>query len=131
MEQKFTSEQLEGALMFAMDAFLDAGMEFFVMGGTAENMYKNEWLTGNKIELGMKKTEAMPGPLDILKIANPSIDIGDRKIIMEYEGVPIEVKIIKKHYRVLDNLDTVMYAYEQFFLPNPFEAFLRMGRFMH
>lgn len=130
-KKQFTSEQLEAALMFAMDTFMDAGMEFFAMGSTAENIYNNEWLTGDKVQLGIKKSELMPGSIDILKISNPSIDVGDRKIIMEYEGVPIEVRIIKKHYRVLDNLDIVMYAYEQFFLPTPFDAFLRMERFMH
>jgi hypothetical protein len=88
-------------------------------------------LRGKKLELGIKATQITQDTKDMLKMSNPSIDIQDRKIIMEYNGVPIEIRIIKKHYRVLDNLDTIDYAYESFLIPNPFEAFIRMSNFMH
>ena len=125
------SEQLDAALFFAHEVFQDAQLEYFVMGTTAEAMINNEWLRGNKIELGVKINQLTDSARDMLKISNPSIDIGDKKIIMEYSGVPIEARIIRKHYRVLDNLDYIDYAYESFLIPNPFDAFIRMSRFMH
>lgn len=125
------SELLDEALFYAYDLMDDAQLEFFVMGKTAESIYKEEWLTGNKIELGIKAKQLTESTRTLLKIVNPGIDIQDRKIIMEYKGVPIEIRVIKLHYRVLDNLDAKDYAYETFLLPNPFEAFIRMSRFMH
>ena len=130
-DKSLPSEELESALMYAMDTFDAAQLEFFLMGKTAEQIYKGEWLQGNKIELGVKSNWLSTHILDMLKIVEPTIDIGDRKIIIECNGVPIEIKIIKLHYRVLDNLDTIDYAYESFLIPNPFEAFLVSGRFMH
>lgn len=130
-EQSFPSEQLEEALFFVYDLMADAQLEFFVMGNTAQQMFNNEWLSGKKLEFGVTLKQLTNDTKDMLKMSNPNIDITDKKIIMEYNGVPIEVRIIKKHYRVLDNLDTVDYGYESFLIPNPFDAFIRMSRFMH
>jgi len=130
-DKSFTSEELEAALMWVYDVMQDAQLDFFLMGKTAEQAYKNEWLSGNKIELGVQKKALADTTIDILKIVNPNIDIQDKKLIMECNGVPIEIKIIKLHYRVLDNLDSIDYAYETFLVPNPFDAFIRMSRFMH
>lgn len=130
-DDSLTSEALDAALFFTYETMLDAQLEFFVMGKTAEQMYKNEWLRGKKLELGVKANNLTDGAITMLKLSNPSIDIQPRKIIMEYNGVPIEIRIIKMHYRVLDNLDTIDYAYESFLIPNPFDAFIRMSRFMH
>jgi hypothetical protein len=130
-DTSFPSELLDEALFFVFDLMDDAQLEFFCMGKTAEQMFNNQWLTGKKLEFGVKKQSLTQDVIDTLKMVNPSIDIQDRKIIMEYKGVPIEVRIIRKHYRVLDNLDAVDYANESFLIPNPFDAFLRMGNFMH
>jgi len=131
----FTQEQLEAALFYAFDVFADAQCEFFPMGKTAEQMYdsqtKEVYLSGDKIQLGVKKNELAESTIELLKIINPSIDIGDKKLIMNYEGVPIEIRIIKKHYRVLDRLDNIDFAYETFLIPTPFDAFLRMSAFMN
>jgi hypothetical protein len=131
--ESFPSELLEEALYFIHDLMDDAQLEFFAMGKTAEQLVNDLWLEGNKLEFGVKKRNLTADNLSVLKEAVPSIDIQDRKIIMEYSGIPIELKIIKLHYRVLDNLDTIMYGpgLEVFLVPNPFEAFMRMGKFLH
>lgn len=136
MEQEFDFEQLAHALIEATDIMESAQAEFFLMGKTAEQMYHNKPLSGNKIELGIKKQELADTTIDLLKIAEPSIDIQDRKIIMECNGVPVEIKIIKLHYRVLDKLDPIDYdhgdyIFDTYYVPNPFEAFTRMAKFMH
>lgn len=130
-EVSLPSEKLDEALFFVYELMQDAQLEFFVMGKTAEQIYNNEWLKGKKVELGIKAKQLTADTRDMLKMSHPGIDIQDRKIIMEYNGVPIEVKIIKMHYRVLDNLDYIDYAYESFLIPNPFDAFMRMSNFMH
>ena len=135
IKPKFTWEQLEAALFFAFDLFDDAQCEFFPMGKTALQMYDSQTkevsLEGDKITLGVRKKDLAESTIEMLKISSPSIDIQDRKIIIEHEGVPIEIKIISKHYRVLDNLDSIDYAYETFLIPNPFDAFKRMMWFMY
>ena len=128
---KYTSEQLEEALFAVFDMMADAQLEFFPMGKTASQMYSNEWLQGDRLNFGIRKQDLAESTVQMLKISNPSIDIQDKKIIMEHNGIPIEVRIIRKHYRVLDNLDTIDYAYETFLMPNPFDAFIRMSVFMH
>lgn len=128
---KFTSEQLEEALFFVFDMMADAQLEFFPIGDTATQMYNNEWLKGDKLNFGIRKQDLAESTVQMLKISNPSIDIQEKKIIMSHNSIPVEIRIIKKHYRVLDNLDTIDYAYETFLVPNPFDAFTRMSRFMH
>lgn len=130
VEKDFTSEQLEAALFAAKDFLDEAVCEFFVMGETAKCMKEDRWLTGKKIDIGIKEKEYI-GTKEIMLIANPNIDIQPRKIIMIHEEVPIEIRIIHKHYRVLDHLDQILYAYEDFLVPNPFDAFIRMSVFMH
>lgn len=130
-KSKFTSEQLEEALFNVFDLMADAQLEFFPMNKTAIQMHDNLFLEGDKLTFGVRKKDLAETTLDMLKISNPSIDLQDKKIIMEVNSIPIEIRIITKHYRVLDNLDTIDYAYETFLMPNPFEAFKRMTFFMH
>ena len=127
----FHREDLDAALIFAFETLGDAQLEFFVMGKTAQSMYEEKFLSGKKIELGVMAREVTDATRDMLKMVNPTIDIQDKKIIMEHNGVPIEVKIIKLHYRALDNMDFIQYAYETFLIPNPFDAFIRMSKFLH
>lgn len=128
---KFTSEQLEEALFVVFDMMADAQLEFFPIGKTARQMYNNEWLEGDMLNFGIKKQELAESTVVMLKVSHPEIDIQDKKIIMSHNGIPIEIRIIHKHYRVLDNLDTIDYAYETFLMPNPFESFIRMSVFLH
>lgn len=130
-KNKFTSEQLEEALFAVFDMMADAQLEFFPMNQTAVQIHENKWLEGDKLIFGVKKRDLAESTIEMLKIANPSIDLQPKKIIMVHNGIPIEIRIITKHYRVLDNLDTVDYAYETFLMPNPFEAFKRMMWFMY
>lgn len=134
--ENFDTDQLMQALFIATDVLEDAQLEFFLMGKTAEQMYVGKALEGNKIELGVKKRNLADTTIDLLKITEPGIDIQDRKIIMECNGVPVEIKIIKLNYRILDNLDPIEYSYgdyifDTYYVPNPFDAFMRMTRFMH
>ena len=128
---KFTWEQLEEALMAVYDLMQDAQLEFFPMNKTALQMKNNEYLAGDKLTFGIRKQDLAESTIEMLKISNPSIDLQPKKIIMEHNGIPVEIRIINKHYRVLDNLDTIDYAYETFLMPNPFDAFYRMTWFMH
>ncbi len=130
-ERLAESTKLEEALFYVFDMMADAQLEFFPMNKTAKQMYNNEWLEGDKLTFGVKKSELAESTLEMLKISEPSIDLQPKKIIMIHSGVPIEIRIINKHYRVLDNLDTIDYAYETFLVPNPFDAFMRMTYFMH
>lgn len=125
------TDALDEALFYAFDIFETITLDFFPMNNTAYQMINDLRLEGDKIQLGVREKDLAPTTLETLKIAVPNIDITDKKIIMVHEGIPIEVRIIKKHYRVLDNLDQILYAYETFWIPNPIESFMRMTRFMH
>lgn len=130
-ENKFTWEQLEEALFVVFDMMQDAQLEFFPMNKTALQMHNNEYLAGDKLTFGVKRKDLAESTIEMLKLSNPSIDLQEKKLIMVHNGIPIEIRIINKHYRVLDNLDAIDYAYETFLMPNPFEAFIRMMYFMH
>ena len=130
-KNELTWEQLEEALFVVFDLMADAQLEFFPMNNTAKQMHNNEYLAGDKLTFGVRRKDLAESTLEMLKISNPSIDVTEKKIIMKHNGIPIEIRIINKHYRVLDNLDTIDYAYETFLMPNPFDAFARMSAFMH
>lgn len=125
------TEKLDNALFYAFDLFQACMLNFFPMNNTAYQMINNQRLAGEKVQLGVRQKDLAPTTRSILKIAHPGIDIQDKKIIIIHEGIEIEVRIIKKHYRVLDNLDQIIYAYETFWIPNPIDSFMRMTRFMH
>lgn len=130
-----TPQELEKALFFAQEAFSRALLPFFPMGQTALNIKNDEWLKGEKISLGVKAKDysgaAHIFPEAVRIAGGSNIDIRDKKIHIEFEGVPIEVRIITKHYKVLDFLNPVFYAYDTFYLPNPFDHFWRMHVYMH
>jgi hypothetical protein len=128
---KYTWEQLEEALFNVYDLMQDAQLDFFPMNKTAIQMHDNAYLEGDKLVFGVRKQDLAESTIEMLKISNPSIDLQPKKIILKHNGIPIEIRIITKHYRVLDNLDTIDYAYETFLMPNPFEAFKRMMWFMY
>lgn len=137
MEEKseFDSATLEDSLFFAQQVFERALCPFFPVNETARQIKYNEHLKGDKITLGVKESDLLSVkhilPEAVRISGGRNIDIQDKKIHIEYKEVPIEVRIITKHYRVLDFLDPVFYAYDTFYLPNPFDLYWRMSRFMH
>jgi len=44
----------------------------------------------------------------------------------KFEGVPIEVKIVKRHYGCLQRPDVIFYKYDQFKTPNPWETYWKI-----
>lgn len=130
-----TSAELEDSLFFAQQVFERASCPFFPIHETARQIKNNEHLKGDKITLGVKLNDFLSTkhifPEAVRISGGRNIDIGDKKIHIEYKEVPIEVRIITKHYRVLDFLDPVFYAYDTFYLPNPFDLYWRMSRFIH
>ena len=57
--------------------------------------------------------------LDTLQTFFPNATVGENYISLELEGVPVEVKIIKRKYTFFKNPDIVIYGPEEYQLPNP------------
>lgn len=130
-KKEFTPQELENALMHTFDLFERAVCIWFPLGQTAYSIKNNEWLKGDKIEVGVRKKDLAESTIEMFKSIDPSIDFTQKKIIINHESVPIEIRVIQNHYRFLDQLDQTMYAYEVFYLPNPFDAFWRAYKFIH
>lgn len=56
------------------------------------------------------------------KISEP-YEMTDDVIRFTYEGVPVEIKILKKRYKFFDYPNPVNYNYDDFRLANPFEKY--------
>ena len=115
-------DQLDRALATAEDLLSRAQIPFLVLGETLRGILKEE-LFGEKIELGVRERYLTASTRGMLRIVDPDLEIGEDKISFEYEGVPVEIKIIKRNYKCLENPDRVFYKITEYWIPNPMSEY--------
>jgi hypothetical protein len=126
-EKKFETIELLQALYFIWEAAERGQLDIFLIGNTARQVLKDEDLQG-KVTLGVRKNEWVSGQGSIFRnyIIHTlgHFDNTDKLIEIIYMDIPITIKIYDEN-PTLQGLDTVMYRYENFNLPNPFNDFAK------
>ena len=130
LKPELSPDQLDQALATAEDLLGRAQIPFLVLGKTLEGVLK-EKLEGDKIELGVRKRYLTEDTLGILKIVTDSffgqkVTIEDNLISFEHGGVPVEIRIINRNYKCLENPDKVFYKVTEYFIPNPVGDYLKI-----
>ena len=107
-----------------------------LLGETAKSV-GNNYLSGDKITIGIRVTELTKNARSIIYtrlrkyfergisktlVFEPDFE---RLISYDFEGVPIEIKVIERKYSFFKHPVPTMYNYDQFLLPNPIERYLR------
>lgn len=127
-ENGLSPEKLDQALAIAEDYLGRAQIPFLVLGNTLEGVIKAE-LFGDKVELGVRERYLTDDTLGMLKIVNPDLKVEGDKICFAWEGVPVEIKVIKRNYKFFENPDSVFYKVTEYKIPNPLETY-RKARYL-
>lgn len=134
-EKTFTPEQLKQALWDWDDVMHRALLQsrYVLLGDTARAAKDDTLLEKAPLEVGIFKRYLTPEvrsiftPEALRDIAVPIIvtEFNDDHILLTFRGVPIHVKIIHRRYEFFENLDQVIYAFEDFQIANPFEKYYK------
>ena len=126
VKQDLTHEQLLEALFFFWDGFERATMNFFLVKDTARQVIANERLTGDKITIGIRKSEWVGGQQRVFRAFMEHEKILPKRIqhglAFNYKGVPVYLYVYEEN-PCLDSLDFVFYENDTFNTPNPFKEF--------
>ncbi len=125
-ENGLKAEDLDQALLWAEDTLTRAQIPFLLLGDTLKSITQGDQVAGEKIELGVRERHLTYDTAGMLKIVEPHINIGEGLITFEKFGVPVEIKIIKKKWAVLENPELIFYRVSEYLVPNPVEKYLKM-----
>lgn len=120
---KFNHEQLMDALYFTADLFSRPNIPFFLMGKTAFEVKNKMLLEGDRIDVGIRKVDLTLPTIGILDAFYTPEHFDGRKITYKYKDIPIFVHIVDSTESMFSSLDTFMYQYEPFSVPNPFNKY--------
>lgn len=124
-KKTFTVEELEAALVEAERDFDSAVLRVMLLGETLRSIKEDDLLKGDKIELGVLRQRLTREVRGWFK--EFGYRVSDGLITKEFNGVPIEIKVIKKHYPFFEHLDSVLYgAFDALDVPNPWRAYWKV-----
>lgn len=124
-EKQFTHEQLLSALYFIWDAFDRGPVEFFLVRDTAKQAKEGKNLSGNGIDVGVRKLEWISGGKRVMDNFTGQYLVKENNELSEYiwAHVPVRVHVYSDN-ECLASFDTIMYEHESFSLPNPYDKFV-------
>jgi len=113
------------ALIDLLETVFEGAMaKCFVLGDTARHVYDHseDELEG-PIEFGIKKNDLTEYTLAALQQLLPDLTREKGTLFFTFNGVPITIKVIERHYSFFDQLDTKMFKMTSIPFPNPFEKY--------
>lgn len=111
------------ALLFIEDQLNRSMLDFVLIAKTAKEVVGDVPELTVPIKIGILKKNWTQSGVSILKMLIPYAEFTERKVTLEHEGVPIEIKIIHGKYKNLQNPDFVFYSVTEFKIPNPFKNY--------
>ncbi len=121
---KYEHDQLLDALYWVWDFMERASINFYVVGSTAQAIKSHNNLSGDKIQVGVRKNEWESGARRIADaFAQPLKEEGNT-VEYEFNGVPIFLYVLEDS-ATLSSYDTTIYVSEYFKIPNPYSQFER------
>ena len=132
---KFTLGQLDNALRMAEEYMERSTIPFFLLGQTLKSVMEKEQVSGDKIEIGIRKQHLTKDTLGMLKMVVPDLvlfsDNGlTTKMEFRVDDVPVEVKVIHKKFKIVENPDKIWYKVTQYRIPNPVDEYWKARHFL-
>jgi len=122
-------ELLDKALDYVYDILDRSSIEYMLFGDTAYSIINNVPPKVQKITLGVKQCDLTEFAKRILELTVPgATNDGSKVKFNSPDGVPIEIRIIKKDYPFFKNPDTVLFRMDAYHIPNPFENYWKIYR---
>ncbi len=122
IQKSFSHEDLLQALYYIEDVLSRAAIPFFTIKDTAESIMSQSDLKGEAIYIGVRSTDWYSSGLGILEVVADAKETKKKRVEYEYNGVPIYVHIYQNH-SCIESTDPIPYAYEYFYVPNPYDQF--------
>ncbi|KKM23156.1 hypothetical protein LCGC14_1618020 [marine sediment metagenome] len=111
------------ALLFIEDQLQRSMIDFVLIAKTAKEVVDDQVELSTPIKIGVLKQDWTQSGVSILKMLIPEAKFTEKKVTLEHEEVPIEIKIIHGKYKNLQNPDRVFYNVTEFNIPNPFKNY--------
>lgn len=123
-ENGMSPSELDEALDRAELSLSDSAIPFMLLGDTLTSVREGQ-VAGDKIEVGVCKRYLNKASMSLLrKFAEDLVEEPDKMTFM-VGRVPVEIKIIKRHYKFFDRPDTVFYKWLSMCIPNPVKGYLK------
>ena len=108
-----------------MDDVIEILRTFFTLilaGDTAYSVVKNTRPKEQKITFQIRYTDWTDFARRMLLTVLPQAKVTEKKITFDFNTIPIEILIVKKD-KFIKTPDTVIYNFESYWIPNPFDAY--------
>ncbi len=115
-------EALLKTLYWVHDFMDRALINFYVVGDTAKAVRENTDLSGDRIQVAVRKNEWESGARRIADAFATPLKDNIQSLEYEYDGVPVILHVLEDS-TTLTSFDTKIYRSEHFKLPNPYEQF--------
>jgi len=99
---------------------------FILRDKTLHDIYYKDELKHPEIQLMTRDRYITKDTVGMLHSIVEDLSISKNMIHFNYGGVPVKLKVIHRHYKVLDSPDTVFYGVGNFKIPNPVAKYFNM-----
>ena len=125
---KKRGDEVNQAIRWIGDMLEWCQIPFVLLGDTAKQVVDDVALEVEKVEIGVQERHITQDTVRLLKTYQPGIEMGD-VIKLDYHGVPVEIKVIKKKYAFFQHPDLAYYMADEYKVPNPFSKYWK-ARFL-
>jgi len=133
-DKEFTHYQLHDALLWIEDILGRGIIKWVLVGEIGEQMYKynDPTLFADKVEIEILRGDFTESGRSMISTWIPNAkDETLTELKVDYDGVPIYIKIIDEDPGYLKNPDRRFYYVSEFNIPNPFEVYLDVRNNKH
>jgi len=100
--------------------------QFVILGDIAHKALNYEQIYAKKVQVAVFKTDMQDFKVGTFKMLAPDAKFTDSKILLKFEDIPIEIKLLKKKYTFIKYPNRIPFFHATYFVPNPFEKYWRM-----
>jgi len=97
----------------------------FLLGDASRNAWDGTDLSGDKIVFGIKSGEYTDLTKSTIRSMRPGAILEENEARYLTNGVPVIIKVIRRKYEFLQNLDKKWYKYDEYLFANPFEKYYK------
>ena len=122
--------EVRDALRWIAELLECSQIQFLVLGDLIKPMVDDVAAEVEKIEIGVNKnswSETTKSLMRTFFLRTPfeGIDLDVPILKLDFNGVPIEIKVIQRNYEFFKNPDTAYYWTDEYKIPNPWDKYLK------
>jgi hypothetical protein len=124
---KFSVDELNKALLDIEDKLQRCLLPFVVLDTTAEDIYHERLLGGDKVVVGVEKKHLTKEAIGTLKtLLRDLVPDPIRSFSYKVDKVPVYIKVINRKYSFLKHKDFKFYYGSEYKVPNPFAQYWKV-----